>query len=187
MTSIRLDAEPLEHVAGGHFRRAAHIAEIDLLAVQLIQRRDAGIGAHQHVHFIVGKLGDVVDLVGNVAKLARAAEFAEHARDRNAEIDALEIANVADVLRAALADDRQDAEIVAVVENRRQVVGKREPSRVDIAGNDGDRVGVDLGAERAEIGLVRDRCVAVNDMLLLRKTRRNGNGCGQCRNQQNQA
>jgi hypothetical protein len=34
------------------------------------------------------------------------------------EIDALEVGNVADVLRSAFADDGQDAEIISVVENR---------------------------------------------------------------------
>ncbi len=74
------------------------------------------------MHFLVVELGDVDDLFVEIADLARAAECIQQIRLRNAKIDALEETDVADVLAAALADHRQDTEIVAVVEHRREVV-----------------------------------------------------------------
>ena len=97
----------------------ADVAEIDALAFELLDRGDAGIRADDEMHLLVVELGDVDDLVVDIADLARAAEGIQQIRLRDAEIDALEEADVADVLAAALADDRQDAEIVAVIEHRR--------------------------------------------------------------------
>ena len=52
---------------------------------------------------------------------------------RDAQVDAAQVQHVHDVLIAALADDRQHAQIVAVVEHRRHVVGEIEIGAVGIA------------------------------------------------------
>ncbi len=114
----RLNAETFEDVARRELSAGADVAEIDALAFELLDRGDAGIRTDDEMHLLVVELGDVDNLVVDVADLARAAEGVQQIRLRDAEIDALEEANVADVLAAAFADHRQDAEIVAVIEHR---------------------------------------------------------------------
>jgi hypothetical protein len=121
---------------------AADVAEIDLFSRELIERRDAGVGANDDVHLLVEQLGNVDDLVVDIADFAGAPEGVEQARLGDAEIDALEEADITDVLCTALADDRQDAELVAVIEDGRDVVGDRQIGGVDISRYDRDRVGI---------------------------------------------
>ena len=82
--------------------------------------------------FLVEEARYVDDLVVDLADLVGPAEYAEQVGLRNADVDALEEADVADVLPAALADDRQHPQIVAIVENGRQVIGDREVGAVQI-------------------------------------------------------
>ena len=100
-------------------------------------------------------------------------------RHRDPEVDPLEIADVADVLLAAAADDRQDAEVVAIVEHGRKIIGDRQPGGVDIARYDRDRIGIDPLAQGPELRLVRQRNETRPGSLALRTGRRDGNGCGQ--------
>ena len=48
----------------------------------------------------------------------------------DAEVDSLEEAHVLDVLPATLADNRQNAEVIAIVEDGCHVIGDREIGRV---------------------------------------------------------
>ena len=91
------------------------------------------------------------------ADLVGSAEYAQKIGLRYPDIDALEETNVADVLAAALADDRQHTQVVAIVENRRQVIGDGEIGAVQIARYDGDGIGVDPCADGVERFLARRR------------------------------
>ena len=109
------------------------------------------------MHLLVEQLGDVDELVVEAADFVVAPERVEQDRLGNSEVDSLEEAHVADVLPAALADDRQHAEIVAIVEHGREVVRDRQVGRIEIAGHDRDRVGVDALPDTAEIRLIGNR------------------------------
>ncbi len=142
---------------------------------------DTGVGAHDEVEFLVEQLCDVDDLVIDAAYLIAAARRAEQDRLRDAEIDALEEAHIAEVLPAALADHRQDTEFVAVVEHGRQIVGDRQIRGVEIARDDRDRIRVDALTDRAQIGLVGNRrptTLRSGTPAALRMTRRDGKGYG---------
>src|SRR5205823_1134776 len=106
-----------EDVARRQLRAAADVAEVDLLAGELIDRGDAGVGTHHEVHLLVEQLGDVDDLVVDQANLVGAAEGVEQVGLRDAKIDAFEKADILDVLSAALADDRQNAKLICIVED----------------------------------------------------------------------
>jgi hypothetical protein len=69
------------------------------------------------MHFLIEELGDVDDLVVDIAKLAACPELGQDRGHRDPKVDALEVAHVADVLLAAPPDHREDAEIVAAIEN----------------------------------------------------------------------
>jgi len=138
-------------------RARTDVGEVHALAGELLDRRDAAVGAHDEVHLLVEQLGDVDDLVVDRTDLVGALEVGQQVRLRDAEIDALEETHVLDVLPTALADDRQDAEVVAIVEHRREIVGDRHIGGVEIARDDGDRIGIDALAENAELRLVRHR------------------------------
>jgi hypothetical protein len=89
----------------------------------------------------------------------------------------LEETDIADVLSAALADDWQDAERIAIVEDGGHVVGDRQIGGVDISRHDRDRVGIYPLTDTSEIWLIRRRLIAAAD--LLRKSGRDGKGCGE--------
>ncbi len=166
---LRLDAEALENVARGKLRAGADVGEVHLLAREVGERADAAVRAHDQVHLFIEQLGDVDDLVVDRADLVGLLEIRQQVRLRDAEIDTLEEPHVLDVLPAALADHRQDAEFVAVVEHRRHVVRDRHVGGVGIARHDRDRVGIDALADAAELRLVRQRrAVALRMRRLLR-------------------
>ncbi len=82
------------------------------------------------MHFFIEQLGHINDFVIDVADLVALPELIENDRLGDAEIDPFEEAHIADILPAALPDHRQDAEILAVVENGREVVRDRQISGV---------------------------------------------------------
>jgi hypothetical protein len=95
---------------------------------------------------LVEQSRDVDDLVFGLShSLVRATEVVENARLREADVDPFQIAHVADVARAADAGDRENAQIVAVVENLCEIVGHLQIGIVGI-GTPGDQPdGVQVG------------------------------------------
>ena len=137
-------------------RAAADVAEVDLLAAEVLDPGDARPGKHVHLLVVeprhVGEPG--VD-VG--AELARLLQVAHDVGLRDAEIDAAQMQDVHHVLVAALADHRQHAQLVAVVEHGRHVVGEIEIGAVRIARHHRHRVLVELVGERCVAGDGRRR------------------------------
>ena len=82
------------------------------------------------------------------AQLAGLLEIAHDVGLRDAQVDASEVQHIHHVLVAALADDRQHAQLVAVVEHGRHVVGEIEIGAVGIARDHRDGVLVELVAQR---------------------------------------
>src|SRR3954464_5260922 len=105
------------------------------------------------MHLFVEQLGDVDKSVADRAELVGATSGVEQDRLGDAEVDTFEKTDVADVLPAAFADNRENANVVAVAAPPRQVIRDRQVSRVDVARNDCDRIGIDPVAYRTEIWL----------------------------------
>src|SRR5579871_202026 len=140
-----LDAERVEEVAHRVAGAAALGVEVDLETAQLLDRRDVGPG--DEMDLFIEQLGDVDDLVfGLPHAFIGAAEVVEDAGLRQADVDAAQVAHVADVARAANAGDRQDAQAVIVVEHLGEIVGYLEVgvARIGAAGDDADRILVGL-------------------------------------------
>src|SRR5258707_1977905 len=84
------------------------------------------------MHLLGKQLGNISDLaVGLAHPFVRTTEIVENAGLREADINALHIAHVANVAGSTDADDRKNTEIVAVVENLRQIVGHLQIGVVD--------------------------------------------------------
>jgi acyl-CoA reductase-like NAD-dependent aldehyde dehydrogenase len=82
------------------------------------------------VNFIIGDPADINDFVGEVADLAGAAKVAQDIRDREAEIDAAQEPDIADVLEPAFGGYRQEFQLVAVVEDCGEIIGERAEDEV---------------------------------------------------------
>lgn len=113
------------------------------------------------MHLLVKELGDVRDFVVDRPDLLGHPEFIQEDRLGDAEIDPFQKTDVAQVLPAAFADDRQDAKLVAVVEHRREIVGDRQVGAVDVARNDRDGIGVDpFAIDGFRLGAAGAHCLA---------------------------
>src|SRR5579871_1528255 len=140
-----LDTEALENVAHGLTGAAARLVDVDFAAVEVSDRRDVAGG--DQVHLFIEQLGDVDDLVVILAeRLIGAAKAVKHAQLGEADVHPFEIPHVANILRTADADDRQDPEPVGVVEHVRHIVRDLQVSvvRAGAAGNDRYGIFVDL-------------------------------------------
>ena len=155
----------LEHDLHAELGSAAGVAEVDLLALQVVEAVDV-LGDHQ-MQLVLKQRRDVGDALVDVgAELARFLEIADDMRMHDPHIDALEIEHVLDVLGAALADDRQHAQLTppgrfAAVEHRRHVVGGVKEAAVGVARDDGDRVGVQGAGQRR---VTRDPVLAISGL-----------------------
>src|SRR5215472_11549879 len=99
------------------------------------------------MYFLGEQRGDIDDLVIiDAHELVRPPEIVQDAGLRNANVDAFQIAYVANVLRSAYADHRENAKVILVVEHCSQIVRHLQVSivRVRASGYDGDRVLVGL-------------------------------------------
>ena len=97
------------------------------------------LGARQDVHLRDRQAEDVVDPVVEVGDLALGAEILEHVRLRHRDVDLPQIEQIVHVRRGAIGDDRNDAQIVAVVEHLRQLVGEGHVGARQLAAGDADR------------------------------------------------
>src|SRR5262249_24368934 len=102
---LNLDVKAREYVACRELGPAAGIAKVDGLARKLIERANVGVGTHCDVHLLTKQLGDVDDLAVETADLVAAPKRVEQIGRGDTQVYALEEANVADVLGAALADE----------------------------------------------------------------------------------
>src|SRR5262249_1488862 len=102
---LDLDVQAAEHVPRRELGPAASSAEVDGLAGQLLEGANVRVGAHCNVHLLPKELADVDDFTVEIANLVAAPKSIEQIGRRDAQVNALQKANIADVLAAALADE----------------------------------------------------------------------------------
>ena len=158
---VRLQPEPLEHGQRGDEGAAIGKIDADGLAVQFPQIVDRFRG--DDVHLLIVELGDVGELLLDVLGKALALQIVERVRSHDPEIDALQEQDVGDALHRAAPDDRQYAQLVAVVEHGGEVGAELHIGAADGAGYQRHRVGVQrlLGGRRSEL---ENRFQAVADL-----------------------
>ena len=96
----------------------------------------------QDVHLGNRQTEDVVNPVLQVGRFALGAEIFEHVRLRDGEIHTAQIKQILQVGGGAIGHDRQDAEVVPVVEHFGHLVGKAHIGAVDEAAGNAHRPGV---------------------------------------------
>src|SRR5262249_23176004 len=84
----------------------------------LVDHADAAAGANDHMRLFVEELGVVGEPVVELTDLAGSATGVQNRSLRDADIGTFQDARVFDVLGGSFADQGQNAEIVAVVNNR---------------------------------------------------------------------
>ena len=119
--ALDLDAEAVEDDAPGVVGGTADGIEADLLADQVLEGLD--LGPHIDVHVAEEHRDDVVHTLVDAGDLLHVLEIVEHVGVGNRKIDALQIDEISDVADGAIADDRQHAQIIAVVECLAEVGG----------------------------------------------------------------
>src|SRR5262249_41882869 len=169
---LHLDVEAAEDIARRQLRSAVDASEVHLLAGELLDRRYCGVGTDEDMHLLAEQPGDIDDPPVKGPKFIAASKRVEEVRLRDTEIDALEEAHISDVLPSILPHQGQDAEVFALVENRRKVMGNRQIGSVESAGDDGDGVGVQTFAKGAEVLFFRQPPIPI-----LCVGRRDGKGC----------
>src|SRR5215471_4237055 len=117
-----LNARALKHDRPGQAGRAACRSEIDLLALQISKTVD--IGARQNVHFRYRQTDDVIDAVFEIDGFALRAEVLEHVRLSHRHINPAQIEEIVEVRGGPIGDHRNNAQIVAVIEDLGQLIGK---------------------------------------------------------------
>lgn len=145
-----LDVEPelIEDDVRGHEGAAAFGAEIDLAAAQLVDRGEDV--AREDVDLLVVQFGDVGDLILDAGiEILAPVEFKDvRLDDRN--VDAAQQQEILDVAHRALADHRQHAQVVAVVESVGEIRGDPDVGPCNATRDDPDGGLVD------QIALTRD-------------------------------
>ena len=120
-TCSTLMPEALEDDVAGVVGGAADGIEADLLADQVLEGLD--LGPHVDVHVAQEHRDDVVHALVDAGDLLDVLEVVENVGIGDGEVDALQIDEVGDVADGAVADDRQHAQIIAVVERLAEVGG----------------------------------------------------------------
>ena len=96
--------------------------KLTFLPRKILQRVD--LGAHEYVHLLIVETRDIAHAVFDVpADFAGLVEITQDVGLGDAHIDTAQVKDVLQILRAALADDRQDPQIVAVIEDRGNIIG----------------------------------------------------------------
>ena len=105
------------------------------------------------MHLFIVELGDVGELLLDVLREALPLQIVERVGPHDPEIDALQEQDVGDALHRAAADDRKDAQLVAVVEDGGEIGAELDIGAADGAGYQRHRVGVQglLGGGRSEL------------------------------------
>src|SRR5262249_52555264 len=104
------------------------------------QRGD--VRARQHVNGVVGDPGDVNDLIGQIGNFAAAANEGHVICRAEADIDALQEPHIANILYPALTDDRQNAQLVGVVEHGGEIIAEFAVNEAGISGHKNKGIGV---------------------------------------------
>ena len=78
-------------------------------------------------------------LVVEVGDLPLGAEILEHVRLGHGDVDVAQVEQIVQIRRGAIGDDRNDTQIVAVVEHLRQLVGEGHVGAGPLAAGDADR------------------------------------------------
>src|SRR5262245_26383214 len=138
---LNLDAETLEdHRPGDAWTRSLDM-ESHLLARQILQVVDAR--ARQDVKFGVVHLRYVIDPLVDIPRLARFLVKVENVGVRNRDVEAPQVEKIRDIFGRSIGDDRQDAEIVAVIESLAEFGRKADETALKLAGGDGNGPTVD--------------------------------------------
>ncbi len=180
---FRLDPEPLEHGERGDEGAAIRQVDTDGLAFEVLQCRDRF--RRDHLHLLVVELGHIGELPLDVLGKTLALEIVERVCADDTEIDALQKQDVGNALHRAAADDRQHADLVAVVEHGGKVGAELHIGAADRARYQRDGVGVQRlfcrGRAELEDGLqaVRDLGRIVFGLLGARREGTDGHEGGQ--------
>ena len=83
-----------------------------------------------------------MDAEFKVGNLALVAEIVEHVGLRHRDIDLPQVEQIVQVGGGAVSDDRNDAQIVAVVEHLGELVGECHVGAGELSARDADRPGV---------------------------------------------
>ena len=119
---LDLDPESLKDNRAGETRSASSRPETHLFAAQVLDRGD--VRARENVHLRYGQADDVIDSRGEIGNFSLRAEIFKNIRLRHRDIDIAQIQQIIEIGSGAVGDDRNDPQIVAVVEDLRQLVGK---------------------------------------------------------------
>ncbi len=76
------------------------------------------------MHFRCRQTDDIIDAALQVDRLALRAEILEHVRLGHRHIDAAQIKQIIEVRSRPMSHDRQNAEVIAVIEDLREFVRK---------------------------------------------------------------
>src|SRR4051794_39918936 len=143
---LDVEAEALEHRAAGVVGAAALDVEADLLAGEL---PDVGsLARRDDMELVVQQTRDVGDLLVDVRHAIVLAQLVKGVGAHKAKVDASQEADVVGVLAGALAEDWQDAQVVAIIEDKRHVARHAEIGPAWRARDDRNGVGVHALADR---------------------------------------
>jgi hypothetical protein len=148
---VRPQPEPLEHGQRGDEGAAIGQVDADPASIQIPQRshrfrRDDG-------HLLIVELGHIGELLLDVLGKAFPLEIVERVGAHDAEVDALQEQDVGDALHRAAPDDRQYAQLGAVVEHGGEVGADLHIGAPDRAGDQCHGVGIQrlLGRPRTKL------------------------------------
>ena len=134
---LDLDAEPLKDDCPGEAGSASSRPETDFLASQVLYFLN--IGVREDVHLRNGQANDVIDLALEVENFPLRAEILENVRLGDRDVDLPQIEQIVEVGRGAIGDDRNDAQIVSVVEDVRELIGEGHIGARQLPADDADR------------------------------------------------
>src|SRR5207237_3062735 len=119
---LDFDSESLKHNRAGETRSASCRPETHLLAAQVLDR--GYVGAREDVHLRYGQADDVIDPRSEIGNFSVSAEIFKYVRLRHRDVHIAQIQQIIEIGSGAIGDDRNDPQIVTVVEELRPLVGE---------------------------------------------------------------
>src|SRR5262245_42113644 len=134
---LDLDAEPLKDNRAGEARSTSCWPEIHLLAAQVLDRRY--VAARENVHLRYGQANDVIDSILEIGNFSLSTEIFKDIRLSHRDVDVAQIEQIIKIGSGAIGNDRNDPQIVAVIEDLRQLIGKGHVSTCQLSACDAKR------------------------------------------------
>ena len=97
------------------------------------------VGSGENMELRDGQAHDVIDPRVQVGNPALRAEIFEHIRLRHRHVNLTQVKEIVEVRGGTIGDDRHDAQIVAIVENFRELVGEGHVGAGELSAGDPDR------------------------------------------------